>query len=308
MKIQLTPENGNNYEAPRNNPLIYPGLRPKNSFILSDGVVYPILFDDKEKGRNSTYAGNVVIDNHGNFKKINAFLNSKNKATLEERFVLLGFGSNPVPGQLISKFGDKSVVPVIYGTLDDCEVVYNLISSQGYAFAELYLNQIDTKGNIAITFLDEEQLKIMNETEENYDLAFIPKEINLDSGEIINPNNELGLFYAGKKKIWVPNGYKNPIAIEELNSIKRKASALSQEKVLDLVVQQFNLNDRNIFSGSDLVKYIRKNTSQNNFDLINYIQNCINNDPNSLESVSSSVQKLKDPLNPPKVFGNYHKI
>ena len=189
----------------------------------------------------------------------------------------------------------------------DADVVYNLISAQGYAFAELALNQHGVKGNVAITFLDSDQLQIMNETEQNYNLAFVPRDVILESGEKVRggENNVPGLFYAGKRKIWVPEGYDTPIAIAELPSVGRTAIALNQERTLDLIVKKFELYKRGINSGKELSQHIRTEATEHRPDKVkDYLQRSVAEDPRSLEPVSSQVYILNNPKAPPKVFGD----
>jgi len=304
----ITPEPAKNYVAPRDEPLKYPGPRPNRSFIVANEMVHPILYDAQETGEaGSTYAGRVVTGSNGNTQRIDDFLKSQGKSPLRERYAVLGFGSNPVPGQLISKFDEDAVVPVIFGVLVDADVVYNLISAQGYAFAELALNQHGVKGNVAITFLDSDQLQIMNETEQNYNLAFVPRDVILESGEKVRggENNVPGLFYAGKRKIWVPEGYDTPIAIAELPSVGRTAIALNQERTLDLIVKKFELYKRGINSGKELSQHIRTEATEHRPDKVkDYLQRSVAEDPRSLEPVSSQVYILNNPKAPPKVFGD----
>ena len=88
------PGSAKEYVAARDQPLAYPGKRPEGSFIVSNGVVYPVVYDEKDKGgHDSTYAGNVVIDGDGTFKTIDDFLNEQGVASLSERFAVLGYGS-----------------------------------------------------------------------------------------------------------------------------------------------------------------------------------------------------------------------
>ena len=84
------------------------------------------------------------------------------------------------------------------------DIVYNLISNMGYAFAELAINQTSINCGIGITFLDEIQLEKMIETEENYCLAYAPNNVILESGQSLQSGNNFGLYvFAGFRKIWV---------------------------------------------------------------------------------------------------------
>ena len=309
MSKSIQPEPASNYVAPRNKPLKYPGPRPERGFILSNGLIHPILYDAQEMGASrSTYAGRAITDSDGNYQRINDFLESRKVAPLGERYAVLGFGSNPVPGQLVSKFGDYAVVPTIFGGMADSDVVYNLISGQGYAFAELALNQPGVKGNVAITFLDEEQLKIMNESEENYDLALLSKTLTLESGEDIRCGDTGSvLFYAGRRKIWVPEGFDSPVAIAELPSEGRTAKALDQTGTLDLVIADFDLSNRYGIGGAqNLADYIRAGTSDSS-NLLSYLREGVANNEKSLDPVNSGLTILSKEATPSKVFEDTYR-
>ncbi|MGM5488952.1 MAG: hypothetical protein ACQESG_08485 [Nanobdellota archaeon] len=276
------------YIAPRDDPLRYPGARPDTSFVLAHGYIYSLQFQTPR-----------IQEALVSTQMLDAFLAARGKALLGERYAVLGIGSNPVPGQLVSKFGADAVVPVIYGEIENADVVYNLISAMGYAFAELELTQPGVKGNVAITFLDPEQLRVMNRTEENYDLAFIPRDITLQSGEVLKGGDgNAGLFYAGKRRIWVPNGYDNPIAIAELPSQGRTATAMTQEGVLGLVIHEFSLKERGITTPSELAAHLRES------DLKEHIQRNVARDPRSRDPVITHVTPVENPAAPPKRFGD----
>lgn len=307
--IQPVPEPASNYVAPRDEPLKYPGPRPERGFVLADNYVHPILYDVQEMGASrSTYAGRVIADSDGNDQRINDFLKSRKVAPLDERYAVLGFGSNPVPGQLVSKFGDDAVVPTIFGGMADSDVVYNLISGQGYAFAELALNQPGVKGNVAITFLDKEQLKIMNESEENYDLALLPKTLTLESGEDIRCGDTGSvLFYAGRRRIWVPEGFDSPVAVAELPSEGRTAKALDQTGTLDLVIADFDLSNRYGIGGAqNLADYIRAGTAESS-SLLAYLREGVANNENSLNPVNTGLTILPKEATPSKVFEDTYR-
>lgn len=308
MEAKIKPEPVNKYVAPRDKPLKYPGNRPKTSFIVADGIVYPIVYDKQDIGsKGSTYAGRVVVDDEGITESIDKFLADRKAPSIRDRFAVIGYGSNPVPGTLVSQFGENTVVPVLFGGMNDADVFYNLISNQGYAFAEMALNQQKVKGNVGVTFLDEKQLKKMVETEQNYKLAFAPANIILDSGEELKGGeNSPAYIFAGFRKIWVPESYEGPIAIAELPSQGRKLKALTQKETLDLAIEQFGLRNRGINSAQVLADYVR---TQADFEekpgKLKYdLQKIVEQDPHSLKPLAEQVVVLNDPLHPPYVFAN----
>ena len=305
---KISPEPAKNYVAARDEPLKYPGPRPERGYVLAAGIIYPLVYDDHETGApGSTMAGKAVTDSDGSYLYIDDLLKSRGTPPLSERYAVLGFGSNPVPGQLVSKFGDEAVVPTIFGGLADSDIIYNLMSTQGYAFADLSLDQPGVQGSVAITFLDPEQLKIMNETEANYDLAFLPKNVTLESGEEVRGGDKdvPGLFYAGRRKIWMPEGYDNPIAVAELPSDGRTATALNQPETLELAIEKFNLDEDYGISGAhQLADYVRAEAAEGRRDLIAHMQERILYDERSLDPVNSQATQVENPSQPPKVFGD----
>ena len=154
MNRNLHPEPIEKYPAPREDAFKYPGQRPSTGFVLSDRLVWPIIYNDEDKGSiGSTVNGRVLLDSDNQYLTINKFLESRCAAPLEERFPVIGYGSNPVPGQLLSKFGTDAIVPVVLGKIQNSDIVYNLISNMGYVFAEMIFNENTSEGKVGITFL-----------------------------------------------------------------------------------------------------------------------------------------------------------
>ena len=150
----------------------------------------------------------------------------------------------------------------------------------------------------------------MNETEQNYDLAFLPKGVTLESGEDVRGGDKdvPGLFYAGKRRIWVPEGFDNPIAVAELPSEGRIAVALDQPGTLNLVVEKFGLMNRHdISSAQQLADYVRAENDAGKRDLVAYMQEVVANDPRSLNPVNTQATMVANPSQPPKVFGDNYR-
>ena len=294
----MDPVTAYEYPAPRDNPMSYPGKRPDYSFLLAEESVFPLVQDEtSKKHRDSFPRLSVVRDRKGPFVDLNEALEELNVPGLGERYAVVGYGSNPVPGQLLSKFGKDAVVPVLLGELSNTEVVYNLISNMGYAFAEILINQPRVNTRIGFIFLDDEQLHIMMETEQNYKLGFCPSDITLESGYRISPAGDEPVYiFAGIRKIWVPGRFDRPVAVSELHSRGRRHEALLQEEVLALAIEEFELKDRNISTPEQLASRIRKESSlpEKSPKLKFYIQDAIDRDPRSLPSLSSIISLVDD--------------
>jgi hypothetical protein len=227
MSEELSPQPAASFPAPRDSPLEYPGKRPLHSFVLASETVFPVMD-----------TGNWVVTEHtGQKLDLDAFLMQRNAATLDERFAVIGYGSNAVPGQLVSKFGNDAVVPVLMGTLANCDIVYNLISNSGYAFAELLVDRGQTECPVGITFLDDRQIGEMISSEQNYRLAFAPSTFVFPNDAKLHTDKGRQLYvFAGFQRIWIPNGRTSPVSIAELSS---REDAESQEVVLSRVLDEF---------------------------------------------------------------------
>ena len=220
---------------------------------------------------------------------------------MERRFPVIGYGSNPVPGQLVSKFGGDCLVPVVRGQAQKCDVVYNLISNMGYAFAELH---VDASGaacaDVSITFLDDRQLQMMIETEQNYVLAYSPRDVLLENGQFLSGGLDGYLYvFAGFRKIWVPRHLPLPVGVADLPSSSRVNPELTQEATLELVVSEFGLQECGIASADDLSKRIRNEAalSEGPEKLKYRIQRAVQNDPRSLAPLAQGVATVgSDPI------------
>lgn len=274
MGTPSSPQNAQDFLAPREHPLLYPGHRPDHSFVLADGMVWPMA-------------------SHRAFQD---FLGTKKVAPLEERYAVVGYGSNPGPGQLLSKFGADAIVPVVFGIMPNTKIIYNLISNHGYAFAEILFSEAYEECKVGVTFLDEKQLEVMIETEgNNYQLALSPYSVNLEFGESV-PGGLQGTCYlfAGLKKIWVPQQYTQPVPLAEFSSKSAQNPPLNQEQTLALVLQEFELEARGIKTVQDLVHRLRSEAKwKDQAGKLKYdLQQAVDKAPNSHPPLADSLELL----------------
>jgi len=282
------------YKAPRNEPLKYPGIRPEKSYILANRSIR-YLDDSFSKNGRKIIPGSLegfsdsIIDFSGR-DSISI------KDVLQERYAVIGYGSNLVPGQLISKFGEDAIIPVLLGEAPDIDIVYNLISNQGYAFAELLLDENGLRAPIGITLLNDEQMNKMIETEQNYKVGFAPFDVESDMGLRFSSDTNRVYMFAGFRKIWVPEGYSKPVPIAEIKTKNRKRKALSQREVLTLAIDEFNLKSRDITSPKELVEEIRnealleESPGKLKYDLQKYIDE----NPKSYPALANQIEILTD--------------
>lgn len=120
-------------------------------------------------------------DNVENFqigdKRLKDLFNSK------QHFMIVGYGSNANPPQLVDKFKDRNEIcdlriPVLKGCLRNYDIVYSArFSRRGYLPVTITKSSGDTTVEAWANILDEAQLKAMDETEgrcKAYCLAEIP--------------------------------------------------------------------------------------------------------------------------------------
>ncbi|MEC8846328.1 MAG: hypothetical protein VXW81_04360, partial [Pseudomonadota bacterium] len=95
---------------------------------------------------------------------------------LRHRTPVIAAGSNRAPAQLRLKFGDAATVPVSRAWLADHDVVYSAHVARYGAIPACLFPAPDTRVAVWITWLDDTQLALRNETEAvgiSYDYAHI---------------------------------------------------------------------------------------------------------------------------------------
>jgi len=227
------------------------------------------------------------------------FLDANQVAPIAERYPVLAYGSNPVPGQLISKFGDAAVVPVVFGRITGWDTVYNLISNWGYAFAELMQEDEDVVvTTTGITFLDAEQLSQMAKTEANYHLAHFPDDVVLESGEQLRGSDNGLYVFAGFRKTWVPEDYEGPVPIEEVPAEGRSRIPMTQRQTLQRVVEAFDLRASGIHTAEALVDRLRAEAGDDDSPgrLKFEIKQAVEGDPTSRPALADRLKLVPDHL------------
>jgi hypothetical protein len=142
-------------------PLAYPGLRPKFSYVYYQNKVYKIM------PRGGSYA-DMWVDDRTVQVSLDDFLAKRGNATLDQRHAVLAVGSNGCPGRLAEKYRHQPQValPVFVGTLADAAVVYSRRLVIYGALPATYLYQPHTVSWLSVTMLTGEQLEHMDKTED----------------------------------------------------------------------------------------------------------------------------------------------
>ncbi len=230
------------YVAPRKDPLIHPGKRPPTSYIM-DGNNNIFLMRDIDKGARQAY-----IETIEGQVSVNDFLKRHQVPLLEERIPVIGYGTNPCPGQLEYKFRpiNNLIVPVIKGNIRGWDTVYKFIFNAGYAYAQL-IPAKEVSVDAWITLLDQAQYEQMNLTEgglkkdPDYRVGILPNFQIERSGELET------LVYVGSTKIFLSPGCRDqkntPISVAEIPAEGRRTPALTQEEMLNHGLDIFHLND-----------------------------------------------------------------
>ncbi|HAA93885.1 MAG: hypothetical protein CMM48_04725 [Rhodospirillaceae bacterium] len=117
---------------------------------------------------------------------------------IEGRWPVLAVGSNRSPEQLARKYNGTGAEPIAvqYARLADFDVVYAAHISQYGAVPAMLQHAPGVKVKLAVTWLDDDQLQIMHETEGNYDFGEIEQvQLVLERGEPL----EAVYLYVGRQ-------------------------------------------------------------------------------------------------------------
>lgn len=250
------------FVAPRLSPESYPGKHPEMPCSLLDGDdLYGMRWNADSGLLLNQSEFEPVLDTPSGSVLVDDYLRSRDLPTLAERQMLTAFGSNRCPGQLLDKFRkaatqteaghadqasrpDLEVVPMFQGTLRGYDTVYNAkAGNMGYFFADLYQGPetTDTEIEVSVLFLTQEQLRIIHETEKEYDFKLLGE---VELGKMLY-SNEPGVSmtvpafaHVGKVSAYteVIEGQKpQPIAVAEVYAKGRTLKAQGQSDFQDTV-------------------------------------------------------------------------
>ena len=246
--------------APIDEPNSYPGRRPNYSYVFCGDKIFPI---------DITYGKPIeelLIDTpYG--KDI----------SLEDKYAVLGYGSNVCPSQLSQKFTDNTMFPVIRGILYGYDVVYAAgIASYGSVPATL-IRSPQTTVEVWINILDAEQLCTLDKTESRgrrYDMILLD-EIILENGEIFNPI--CSYMFSKGPMTCIEN---SPTRIKNIRSNKSQFTPMTQEEVLQ------TLPVENTKCVADMLTQNRYNTVSDKFNIIP-----VDSPPSTISETSRSFAK-----------------
>jgi hypothetical protein len=165
-------------DDPITEPLTYPGRIPDTSGVLI-GTSFHAL---------RAVAGAGPAHWSMSSRPLSDVLEQQGGAPLNARMPVVAVGSNAAPSQLLRKFATRSVSPLIPVTLSN---VSNLVpgvsahvSKPGYIPA-VPVKILDSVSRLFVLWLDNSQLRVLDETEPNYWRRRLPAEsctVRLESG------------------------------------------------------------------------------------------------------------------------------
>jgi hypothetical protein len=237
----------NNFKAARQHPLTYPGERPDFSYLLINRRVCPITVP---KGNLEKAIVHLSRKRHIPLKKA---LEDLGVAPLEERFAMMGYGSNRNPATLHFKFENynqegnvSNVIPVIKGSIRGVDAVAATFYGQGFIYADLWPDPraANTEIESWLTLFDLDQLRSMNAAE-HIDDPEVYAVGTFDGFRIAGSSKTFEtMCYVGKSPIFVlPYGQDMPYAFKDIKAKNRILHTVRQRELLAIVLSHSDLKD-----------------------------------------------------------------
>ncbi|MEU6714304.1 hypothetical protein ABZ897_22795 [Nonomuraea sp. NPDC046802] len=162
-------------DDPISQPLTYPGRVPETSGVLADAAYVPLR----------AAPGSPVDEWRAGPETVAELLARHGGAPLEGRRLVVAVGSNAAPSQLLRKFTDHGVRPLVPMTLARVRDVAPGVSAHVSKWGYVPAAPIDTPGETSRLFalwLDERQLAALDLTEPNYRREPLAHPIALEPG------------------------------------------------------------------------------------------------------------------------------
>ncbi|MEW9556356.1 hypothetical protein [Nonomuraea sp. NPDC050783] len=162
-------------DDPISRPLTYPGRIPATSGVLLDAAYLPLRPAAGRGPEEWDAGGHVLAD----------LLSRGGFAPMTERHPVAAVGSNAAPGQLLRKFRDHAVRPVVPMTLADVPGIAPGVSAHVSRWGYVPAAPIGTPGETSrlfVLWLDERQLAALDLTEPNYARRPLSHPVTLESG------------------------------------------------------------------------------------------------------------------------------
>ena len=208
-------------------PEEYPGNTPSFSYFLSKDFVHELQITA------DLLLSKAIVNFKAQKIELPLLLRQLSVEPLEDRYAILGYGSNASPDRLIKK--GISNLPIVRVFAKNLDVVYAYEKTDYGAIPATIVESPSTLTEIWVSFLNEEQLGKMDGSEGrkggHYDLVELKNNlIFLPNCQVISP----AYAYVSNKK-GVALRYRKPIALEPIQAVHRKFDAISEKEVLNII-------------------------------------------------------------------------
>lgn len=163
--------------SPSQHPHLYPGTRGPGSYLLIGGWPYPATTTKDANVDDWTIDGNqgpVPLGLNG----LDAALSNLGATTMAYRHAIVAVGSNAAPGQLLHKYRadvHNTIIPITRAKVHGLAVAHSgHVSIPGYVPYVPTLTRAAHPIRLDILWLDDKQLRRMDETEPNYQRIHVP--------------------------------------------------------------------------------------------------------------------------------------
>ncbi|MBT3170170.1 MAG: hypothetical protein HOM52_07510 [Rhodospirillaceae bacterium] len=215
------------------NAMDYPFSRPDHSYLFADGAV-------------------LALESPG-VEYLDDALARKGAATMADRTAVLAYGANAAPARLQRKFeaeGPGAVFPVVKARLFDFDIVHACHYSSYGAVPATLAPSPGTVAEVALTYLDQDQLARMHETElsgRRYVYGLLGQ-IRVQP-EGLAARNAVHSYWTGYGYFAGPSG---PLALSAIAAEGRRFAAAAQEDM------QIQARDR-LAPGRDMHDFVHEN-------------------------------------------------
>ncbi|WP_223700796.1 hypothetical protein [Sutcliffiella deserti] len=194
--------------SPYDQPNIYPGPRPNSSFLFWKGKAHRMSgLKGLPLEQQSIYLSNTdhilgsLAFNSFEERKVEDFLGG---SSIKEKIPVVAYGSNVCLAQLRYKFSlrpsDSDFMLCVKGEITDSDIVYSSFLAPYGSLPAVIAPMKGAKTEVWITFMDEDQLKLINATEKDYELReHTGKKLVLNTGEVFD---KVYAYYVPKALLW----------------------------------------------------------------------------------------------------------
>jgi hypothetical protein len=208
----------------------YPGKMPSYSYFLSKDFVHELHI-----ARDVTLS-KTLIDYKDEKIELTLLLGKLSLKPLGDRYAIIGYGSNACPSRLVEK--EIFNLPIVKASAKNVDVVYTYEKTHyrdGHAVPATIVKKSNTSVEVWVSFLDEDQLEKMDESEGRngryYDLVELKNcLVTLPNGQILSP---VYAYVANKKGIALKD--EDPIALASVYVDNRKFKEMFEREILEII-------------------------------------------------------------------------